>query len=123
MLSIAKYLDARAVVTIPDFSYDKTFVSLFSGLDCGIYEDLHEAFCRECRRMSDLMIDITKKPALEYKVDDYVIFHGRDGILDITTGKGMAANAGHEHPAVRRAGGNFELVNDLESVTDTGRDV
>lgn len=50
-------------------------------------------------------------------------FGGRDGILDITTGKGMAANAGHEHPAVRRAGGNFELVNDLESVTDTGRDV
>ena len=32
------------------------------------------------------------------------------GILDITTGKGMAVNAGHEHPAVRRAGGNFELV-------------
>ena len=79
MLSIAKYLDARAVVTIPDFSYDKTFVSLFSGLDCGIYEDLHEAFCRECRRMSGLMIDITKKLALEYKVDDYVIFHGRYG--------------------------------------------
>ena len=84
MLSIAKYLDARAVVTIPDFSYDKTFVSLFSGLDCGIYEDLHEAFCRECRRMSDLMIDITKKLPLEYKVDDYVIFHGREKkLLDL----------------------------------------
>ncbi len=32
------------------------------------------------------------------------------GILNIFTGKGMAANAGHEHPAVRRAGGQFELV-------------
>lgn len=32
------------------------------------------------------------------------------GILNISTGKGMAANAGHEHPAVRRAGGQFELV-------------
>ena len=32
------------------------------------------------------------------------------GILDISTGKGMAANAGHEHPAVRRADGRFELV-------------
>ena len=32
------------------------------------------------------------------------------GILNIFTGKGMAANAGHEHPAVRRAGGKFELV-------------
>ena len=32
------------------------------------------------------------------------------GILDLTTGKGVAANAGHEHPALRRAGGAFELV-------------
>lgn len=31
-------------------------------------------------------------------------------ILEISTGKGIAANAGHEHPAVRRAGGAFEMV-------------
>ena len=31
-------------------------------------------------------------------------------ILDIKTGKGLAANAGHEHPALRRANGEFELV-------------
>lgn len=31
-------------------------------------------------------------------------------VLDIKTGKGIAANAGHEYPAVRRAGGNFGLV-------------
>ena len=31
-------------------------------------------------------------------------------ILDITTGKGLAANAGHEHPVIRRAGGAYELV-------------
>ena len=31
-------------------------------------------------------------------------------ILEISTGKGIAANAGHEHPAVRRAGGEFELI-------------
>ena len=30
-------------------------------------------------------------------------------ILDIKTGKGIAANAGHEHPAIRRANGEFEL--------------
>ena len=30
-------------------------------------------------------------------------------IIDVTTGKGIAANAGHEHPAIRRAGGEFEL--------------
>ncbi len=31
-------------------------------------------------------------------------------ILNIKTGKGIAANAGHEHPALRRAGGEYELV-------------
>ena len=31
-------------------------------------------------------------------------------ILDVSTGKGMAANAGHEHPILRRAGKDFELV-------------
>ncbi len=30
-------------------------------------------------------------------------------ILDVKTGKGLAANAGHEHPAIRRANGQFEL--------------
>lgn len=31
-------------------------------------------------------------------------------VLDIRTGKGTAANAGHEHPALRRAGGEYELI-------------
>ena len=31
-------------------------------------------------------------------------------ILELSTGKGLAANAGHEHPAIRRKGGAFELV-------------
>ncbi|MBQ9468331.1 MAG: PP2C family protein-serine/threonine phosphatase [Clostridia bacterium] len=31
-------------------------------------------------------------------------------IIEISTGKGIAANAGHEHPALRRAGGKYELV-------------
>ena len=31
-------------------------------------------------------------------------------ILELSTGRGMAANAGHEHPAIRRGKGSFELV-------------
>ena len=30
-------------------------------------------------------------------------------VLEISTGRGVAANAGHEHPALRRAGGHYEL--------------
>ena len=32
------------------------------------------------------------------------------GIIDLTTGKGVAVNAGHEHPTVCRANGQYELV-------------
>ena len=31
-------------------------------------------------------------------------------IIELSTGKGIAANAGHEHPALRRKDGSFELV-------------
>ena len=31
-------------------------------------------------------------------------------IIELSTGRGMAANAGHEHPVIRRAGGQYELV-------------
>ena len=31
-------------------------------------------------------------------------------ILEISSGKGVAANAGHEHPALRRADGSYELL-------------
>jgi len=34
------------------------------------------------------------------------------GILEISTGKLTAANAGHEYPVVRKAGGGFELFKD-----------
>ena len=30
-------------------------------------------------------------------------------VIELSTGKGLACNAGHEHPALRRAGGKFEL--------------
>ena len=31
-------------------------------------------------------------------------------VVQISTGKGIAVNAGHEHPVIRRAGGKYELV-------------
>jgi len=34
------------------------------------------------------------------------------GVLQISTGRLIAANAGHEYPAIRRAGGAFELFKD-----------
>ncbi len=31
-------------------------------------------------------------------------------VIDINTGKGLAANAGHEHPSLKRKGGVFEMI-------------
>ncbi len=31
-------------------------------------------------------------------------------VMEISTGKGIVANAGHEHPAVRKADGSYELI-------------
>ena len=31
-------------------------------------------------------------------------------VIEISTGRGLAANAGHEHPVIRRADGKYELV-------------
>ena len=42
------------------------------------------------------------------------------GVLEISTGKLTAANAGHEYPAVKQAGGSFELLKDKHGFV--GRD-
>ena len=34
------------------------------------------------------------------------------GIINLSTGRVMAANAGHEYPVIKRAGGEFELLKD-----------
>ena len=38
------------------------------------------------------------------------------GILEHSTGKVTAANAGHEYPAIRRANGQFELIKDVHGL-------
>ena len=44
------------------------------------------------------------------------------GIVDLTTGVLKAANAGHEYPAIKRAGGQFELFKDKHGFVIGGMD-
>ncbi|MBR5108971.1 MAG: serine/threonine-protein phosphatase, partial [Clostridia bacterium] len=44
------------------------------------------------------------------------------GILELSTGKVTAANAGHEYPVLRHAGGDFELVKDKHGFVIGGMD-
>ena len=42
------------------------------------------------------------------------------GILEISTGKMVCANAGHEYPTIKRAGGSFELLKDKHGLVVGG---
>jgi sigma-B regulation protein RsbU (phosphoserine phosphatase) len=44
------------------------------------------------------------------------------GILEISTGKITAANAGHEYPVIRKANGQFELLKDKHGFVVGGMD-
>ena len=44
------------------------------------------------------------------------------GILELSTGKLRAANAGHEYPAIQRAGGEYEIYKDKHSFVVGGMD-
>ncbi|MFZ2756493.1 MAG: SpoIIE family protein phosphatase [Atopobiaceae bacterium] len=44
------------------------------------------------------------------------------GILDVRSGKMTCSNAGHEYPAIRRAGGTFELFRDRHGLVLGGMD-
>ena len=63
-------------------------------------------------------------------VNEIICAHNREemfvtvwlGILEISTGKLTAANAGHEYPAVTKPGGCFELIKDPHSFVIGGMD-
>ncbi len=44
------------------------------------------------------------------------------GILELSTGRIRAANAGHEYPALRKAGGSFEFLKDAHGLVVGGMD-
>ncbi len=72
---LARGLDAKVIMTIPDLSYNKTFISLFSSLDESIYRPFHESFLAECQRMCLVSIRTIDSLAEKYSVRDYEIFY------------------------------------------------
>ncbi len=72
---LAGGLDAKVVVTIPDISYDKTFISLFSSLDESIFRPFHESFLSECHRMCSVTVNMIDGLAKVFSFKDYEIFY------------------------------------------------
>ena len=63
--------------------------------------------CQESRSPAEVLSYVTDQLCEGNDSDMFVTVWL--AIIDINTGKGMAANAGHEHPAVRRKDGKYEL--------------
>ena len=57
---------------------------------------------------SEILFDVNKQLCENNEAEFFVTVWL--AIINLKTGEGIASNAGHEHPALRRAGGNFELV-------------
>lgn len=82
------------------------------GISASLFMMLSKAIIR-CRLLGG------ESPAEALDMSNAQIMQGNDSnmfvtvwvaVLDLRTGKGLAANAGHEHPALRRKDGKFELV-------------
>ena len=75
---LAEYFHARLVVTIPDRSYEKTFLQTFGSLPDYILTGLHEQFMGHINRISDICIEWVNKLMSRFPNQETVIFHGRD---------------------------------------------
>lgn len=67
----------------------------------------NRAIARGCVSPGEILFDINNQMC-EGNVEEFFVTMWLC-IIDLSTGKGAVANAGHEHPAVMRKGGKFEL--------------
>lgn len=77
LFSLARMLRARLVVTIPDMSYEKTFLQLFGDLKEDIFEPFYEEFMQKVFAVSDLNLRWIDRFAKKYGNTDYVVLHKR----------------------------------------------
>lgn len=73
---LATGLNAKLVITIPDFSYEKTFLQIFGELDKTVFEPLAEEYRREVARVKEASLNMIECVRRKYQYDDVVVFHG-----------------------------------------------
>jgi serine phosphatase RsbU (regulator of sigma subunit) len=82
------------------------------GIPAAMFMATSKAFIRNRTLMggkpSEILYDVNNQLSADNMGEMFVTVWL--AIIDIETGQGLEANAGHEHPALRRAGGSFELI-------------
>ena len=64
--------------------------------------------------LGDMLADVNNTLCERNKMELFVTVWF--AVIELSTGEGRAVNAGHEYPAVRRAGGEYELLKSKHSV-------
>ena len=78
LFRLADFYKAKLVVSIPDMSYEKTFINLFDHLPAELFEPLHKKFLEHLDRLSDICIHWAEKFKNQFPEVETAIFHRRD---------------------------------------------
>ncbi len=75
---LASGIGAKLVITIPDFSYEKTFLNVFTALPEAIFAPLAEEYHRQVRRVRALILRLIHGMQKRYRYENVAILHGGD---------------------------------------------
>ncbi len=98
--------DDHICLTIADVSGKGVPASLFMAITKVLITDSTSVY----RSPAEILVAVNERICRNNKLDMFVTVWL--GILELSTGKLIASNAGHEYPAVGRSGERFELLKD-----------
>jgi len=75
---LASGIGAKLVITIPDFSYEKTFLNAFSALPEAVFAPLAEEYHRQVRRVRALLLRLIQAMRKRFRYDNLAVLHGGD---------------------------------------------
>lgn len=78
LFALAKVCNAKLVITVPDMSYEKTFLKIFEELPKNIFEPFYKLFMKEVYRICDISLIWIEKFKKNYGMNDAVILHKRN---------------------------------------------
>ncbi len=108
--------DDHLALTIGDVSGKGVPAALFMMVTNILISDRTKAGGTPASILTSINADICRRNKAEMFVTVWL------GILEISTGRVTAANAGHEYPVIRRPGGRFELLKDRHGFVVGGMD-
>ena len=78
LFEVARALDAKLAIPLPDMSYIKFFTNIVAPVDKKVAMDAIERFSAEAYKISDMYLEVIRLLKLEYPEVEVAVVHGRD---------------------------------------------